>query len=197
MKIWSNQPTGSYKKVGAKILLLVVIALYSSPCARSEKRPRNEVSFHLPGNICFFALMGRKHDAEVEFTCCHSQKSAKVGFSKGFLSDLIRPDHVVDIQYHPRPAGVAGVSSWPLPRWNHGDFVRNSVYVRGRGVMTKTSIKGVIPFVPKKRRRTRSCGRRNLRLFFFRRVERRVSKYCSTSMDTVCTTPSRKLTRTD
>ena len=67
-----------------------------SPCARSEKRPRNEVSFHIPGNICFFALMGRKHDAEVEFTCCHSQKSAKVGFSKGFLSDLIGPDHVVD-----------------------------------------------------------------------------------------------------
>ena len=41
-----------------------------SPCARyrSEKRPRNEVSFRVPGNICFFALMGRKHDAEVEFT---------------------------------------------------------------------------------------------------------------------------------
>ena len=67
-----------------------------SPCARSEKRPRNEVSFRVPGNICFFALMGRKHDAEVEFTCCHSQKSAKVGFSKGFLSDLIGPDRVVD-----------------------------------------------------------------------------------------------------
>ena len=32
--------------------------------------------------------------------------------------------------------------------------------------MIKTSIKGVIPFVQKKRRRTRSCGRRNLRLFF-------------------------------
>ena len=44
----------------------------------------------------FFALMGRKYDAEVEFTCCHSQKSAKVGFSKGFLSDLIGPDRVVD-----------------------------------------------------------------------------------------------------
>ena len=28
MKNWSNQPTGSYKKSGAKILLLVVIALY-------------------------------------------------------------------------------------------------------------------------------------------------------------------------
>ena len=112
-----------------------------SPCARSEKRPRNEVSFHLPGNICFFALMGRKHDAEVEFTCCHSQKSAKVGFSKGFLSDLIGPDHVVDTIL-----GAAGVA--PLPRWNHGDFVRNSV--RGRGEMIKTSIKGVIPFVQKK-----------------------------------------------
>ena len=71
--------------------------LVNSPCARSEKRPRNEVSFRVPGNICFFALMGRKHDAEVEFTCCHSQKSAKVGFSKGFLSDLIGPDRVVDI----------------------------------------------------------------------------------------------------
>ena len=32
--------------------------------------------------------------------------------------------------------------------------------------MIKTSIKGVIPFVQKKRRRTRSCGRRNRRLFF-------------------------------
>ena len=68
----------------------------SSPCARSEKRPRNEVSFRVPGNICFFALMGRKHDAEVESTCCHSQKSAKVGFSKGFLADLIGPDRVAD-----------------------------------------------------------------------------------------------------
>ena len=67
-----------------------------SPCARSEKRPGSEVSFRVPGNICFFALMGRKYDAEVEFTCCHSQKSAKVGFSKGFLSDLIGPDRVVD-----------------------------------------------------------------------------------------------------
>ena len=28
MKNWSNQPTGSYKKSGEKILLLVVIALY-------------------------------------------------------------------------------------------------------------------------------------------------------------------------
>ena len=28
IKTWSNQPTGSYKKSGAKILLLVVIALY-------------------------------------------------------------------------------------------------------------------------------------------------------------------------
>ena len=35
--------------------------------------------------------------------------------------------------------------------------------------MIKTSIKGVIPFVQKKRRRTRSCGRRNLRLFFFQK----------------------------
>ena len=40
--------------------------------------------------------MGRKHDADVKFTCCHSQKCAKVGFSKGFLSDLIGPDGVVD-----------------------------------------------------------------------------------------------------
>ena len=63
--------------------------------------------------------------------------------------------------------------------------------------MIKTSIKGVIPFVQKKRRRTCSCGSRNLRLFFFRRVERRVSKFCSTCMDTVSTTPSRKLPRTD
>ena len=76
--------------------LKVVAPCPYSPCARSEKRPRNEVSFRVPGNICFFALMGRKHDAEVEFTCCHSQKSAKVGFSKGFLSDLIGPDRVVD-----------------------------------------------------------------------------------------------------
>ena len=68
----------------------------NSPCARSEKRPGSEVSFRVLGNICFFALMGRKYDAEVEFTCCHSQKSAKVGFSKGFLSDLIGPDRVVD-----------------------------------------------------------------------------------------------------
>ena len=68
-----------------------------NPCARSEMRPRNEVSFRLPGNICFFALMGRKRDAEVEFTCCHSQKCAKVGFLKGFLFDLIGPDRVVDM----------------------------------------------------------------------------------------------------
>ena len=74
--------------------LLVLFPL--CPCARSEKRPRNEVSFRVPGNICFFALMERKHDAELEFTCCHSQKSVKVGFSKGFLSDLIGPDRVVD-----------------------------------------------------------------------------------------------------
>ena len=66
------------------------------PCARSEKRPGSEVSFRVLGNICFFALMGRKYDAEVEFTCCHSQKSAKVGFSRGFLSDQIGPDRVVD-----------------------------------------------------------------------------------------------------
>ena len=52
------------------------------------------MKFHSESRATFvsFALMGRKHDAEVEFTCCHSQKSAKVGFSKGFLSDLIGPD---------------------------------------------------------------------------------------------------------
>ena len=101
-----------------------------SPCARSEKRPANEVSFRVPGNICFFALMGRKHDAEVEFTCCHSQKSAKGGFSKGFLSD--RSNRTWSRRrYLSRPAGES-----PLGRWNNGDFVQNNAF--GRGVMTKT-----------------------------------------------------------
>ena len=72
--------------------------------------------------------MGRKHDAEVEFTCCHSQKSAKVGFSKGILSNLIGPDRVVDIS-RGQPARC---------RWqdDNGDFVQNNAC--GRGVMTKT-----------------------------------------------------------
>ena len=35
--------------------------------------------------VCFFfALMGRKHDAEVEFTCCHSQKVRKLAFRRVF-----------------------------------------------------------------------------------------------------------------
>ena len=122
---------GMGRQVGTKIACNEGkgMILIDSPCARSEKRPRNEVSFRVPGNICFFALMGRKHDAEVEFTCCRSQKSAKVGFSKGFLSDLIGPDRVVDI-FRGQPA---------RRRWqddNYGDFVKNNAC--GRGVMTKT-----------------------------------------------------------
>ena len=31
-----------------------------SPCARSEKRPGSEVSFRVPGNICFFCSNGEK-----------------------------------------------------------------------------------------------------------------------------------------
>ena len=64
--------------------------------------------------------MARKHDAEVEFTCCHSQKSANVGFSKGFLSDLIGPDHVVDT--------ILGQPAWRRCRDETMVISRETVY---------------------------------------------------------------------
>ena len=63
--------------------------------------------------------------------------------------------------------------------------------------MIKTSIKGVIPFVQKKDDVHVLVAGEIFVFFFFRRVERRVSKFCSTCMDTVSTTPSGKLPRTD
>ena len=152
----------------------------TSPGARSEKRPGSEVSFRVLGNICFFALIGRKYDAEVEFTCCHSQKSAKVGFSKGFLSDLIGPDRVVDTS-RGQPARC---------RWED-ETMAISCKTMHLVVVWWPKLKRVLPEVSPV-----PAWHRNMCVVFFRKSWEKSPRFAPHG-DTVSTTPWRKLPRTD
>ena len=58
-----------------------------------SRRGLEKVSLHSAGNICFFRSNGRESNTEHEFTCCHSQKLSKVGFSK---PSFRRPLRVID-----------------------------------------------------------------------------------------------------
>ena len=124
----------------------------------------------------FFALMGRKYDAEVEFTCCHSQKSAKVGFSKGFLSDLIGPDRVVDTS-RGQPARC---------RWED-ETMEISCKTMHLVVVWRPKLKRMLPEVSPV-----TAWHRNMCVVFFRKSWEKSPRFAQHG-DTVSTTPWRKL----
>ena len=163
----------------------VHIFLYSCACVLyvHVTRPVNWIQYHK--SVCqirkeawkwSFVPSPRQH----LFLCPNGEKTwcwsrihllsfsnmCKSWLFKGFS---VRPNWTWSCRwYFLWPAGEA-----PSARWNPGDFGRNNVC--GRGVMTKTSKKGLIPEVSPV-----TAWHRNMCVVFSGRAERRVSSFCST-----------------